>query len=1353
MLILENTLYTNQQEKDQLLAQSDQVMNALIVNYFGFLGLFKLGARRGTLKNYSTDELSVRLTSITDDNQDPSLVVKLAYDVGLIRRDVVDQMTRLLAALKQKKIQTGKDLDETKVRELASLIRVDSHRPSPVILQLFKSFTAGDVSLGQFTRDIYRVTKRKDLKLVSAWFRDKVRSGAFLPIFAKLPASITTAQPIAATSTQVQPPNTPQMVAGNVSIATTVPSTIRGTNPPDEYPVNTGLNAEALTDTIIRGNYDTIRSIKEVSIKDIEFAEKWLEENFTTVAFDIRKVLDQGVNNELHKELSVISIELADRIAGGLVALQTSHWLSNLANKPEVLAAEIGRIVNFGKKLFDINFALSGTRSEIRKTTSKKNSDSRETIKLSFWRDFESMLSRDANLPVDVFKTLEQNSLIDHRRDWANDSLDRQSMFLLGAVGKVWTNLFPPNYFRDVIKNTFGPSLITADLLPGNTFEVSIDISKVDEKVKSILSMTEKYPKLKSLFRVLDTNSLGGDPAATASLISIIRDGIEKRKFNSIADIEKALSGIDLSKVSIHELKKFVSEEQKKGTRFNTFMLNAIDGGFDKGKLTDLFTQVYEKAIPEGVLPLGILLPYYYYDTNFSKKITPAIDEFVEKNFDQVLKKENWAGSLLFIHTYNMGSRGRQHDFFLRWVPKLMAALEDRKVPNLQNLDKFYLIVLKMKKAGTFKEKIWMDSFQTYKEVLTRATNVISEIDLRKEFIEMELSHSLKIDVIETYQRPAKTVYHISPTTGMVSPTDGLSYGFLPEDLTTEKALEQFTERLKNMDIYGSSGFGIHPDVFKYNSKLMNEYNRFVRERSGDQSFRTTHPFDVIASAFRDPESTVDPKKVLEEVDFRETLNATERSFSKINSLAGKLTELLQSKPEVITEKALVNLLSATTTSEIKLKGDANSALAELRDTVISHYLKSMGSDPVMGDRIFEVLDEEGKKMVSGRLKEISFLTKSLDVILHDDCPIKPKMKLDIRDMGDILKKNRVKVGKDKLKKGEKISEFKQRLDDKVPIEPLHVKEIPISEEELQRKSAEYDALNNGKHGAIGVRILKEFDVNLPIQEEGQREFEAKYPDSEIHERQFHGCGSIAASFILRYGYAIFKEGDSRAVKTAGKMLGDGLYVSNIITKAIQYATDDGMRPAETGIGHKGYLFLNRAVLGERGTHYEFAGGGGDNIRSPEWACFFPNEQLRIYKAYETEIVHKSEIDKLKQKFSMNEDKPLKIRSFKDFLTEAQLLGENGMRRANYIFKDGYIPVSKEQTVYFNDLKDGFFNDNISMEYTPYGPMISLTYQGAEDEVFFVDYVGQIMRSEKDLDKFLRILKATENGGVLSDTI
>ena len=202
---------------------------------------------------------------------------------------------------------------------------------------------------------------------------------------------------------------------------------------------------------------------------------------------------------------------------------------------------------------------------------------------------------------------------------------------------------------------------------------------------------------------------------------------------------------------------------------------------------------------------------------------------------------------------------------------------------------------------------------------------------------------------------------------------------------------------------------------------------------------------------------------------------------------------------------------------------------------------------------------------------------------------------------------------------------------------------------------------------------------------------------------------------------------------------GGGVYISDVITKSSQYATDVGMLPGRKGIGSKGYLFLNHAILGDSGRHFKSAGlDSNDGIRSPEWAVFYPNDQLRIYKAYEIETIHKDDMAALKKKFKINEGKVLKIMAFKEFLTEAV---KTTSFRSTFIFAEGLIPTGPDEVKLFDEIGDGFFNDKVRLNFTPYGAAIEIDHEiGYDDEVFFIQYIGQLLRDKPALQHFLELV-------------
>ena len=161
------------------------------------------------------------------------------------------------------------------------------------------------------------------------------------------------------------------------------------------------------------------------------------------------------------------------------------------------------------------------------------------------------------------------------------------------------------------------------------------------------------------------------------------------------------------------------------------------------------------------------------------------------------------------------------------------------------------------------------------------------------------------------------------------------------------------------------------------------------------------------------------------------------------------------------------------------------------------------------------------------------------------------------------------------------------------------------------------------------------------------------------------------------------------------------------------------------------------AFLGEEDKNYKAAGLGGDGIVSPEWCVFDPNRQLKIYKAFEVEIIDKKEMDELKQKHNINENTAVKLISFKEFIKES----ENGMNVTTYVFMDGLIPISNNDVVDFEEFNPAQFGDHVWVETSQSGPMICIKHNGQESEAFCVRNTSAFMRDTKELDKFLSLLR------------
>lgn len=183
----ENSLFGGKDNttKDQMMTDNEKIMNSLIFNYFGFLGLVQLNAKSGFLKTYQQSDKITNINSIGDDSNDVALSMKLALDAGCIRQTVALKMTKILQQIKQKKLD-GETLTDAMVRSLLDEIKYATFKPSPRILQLLKDFHSGTVSLAIFTKKLYVLSKQKDYAGETQEFKNLIIKGQYLKLFTEL---------------------------------------------------------------------------------------------------------------------------------------------------------------------------------------------------------------------------------------------------------------------------------------------------------------------------------------------------------------------------------------------------------------------------------------------------------------------------------------------------------------------------------------------------------------------------------------------------------------------------------------------------------------------------------------------------------------------------------------------------------------------------------------------------------------------------------------------------------------------------------------------------------------------------------------------------------------------------------------------------------------------------------------------------------------------------------------------------------------------------------------------------------------------------------------------------------------
>lgn len=348
-------------------------------------------------------------------------------------------------------------------------------------------------------------------------------------------------------------------------------------------------------------------------------------------------------------------------------------------------------------------------------------------------------------------------------------------------------------------------------------------------------------------------------------------------------------------------------------------------------------------------------------------------------------------------------------------------------------------------------------------------------------------------------------------------------------------------------------------------------------------------------------------------------------------------------------------------------------------------------------------------------------MSKVLMSIKDDPSGIKPLYNLSPTDVKNIIRFNDLPAPKAlKRKVGESPIEYLNRI--KAPtLERIAVEAMPDDAETLARQSIEYHRFNSGKHGKIFVKFLKSYNYNasnIESFEQFRKDLGERGIDNNVFEHAFHGTGSAVAPMILRNGFKVIK---SKEGIKAGRMLGDGIYFSNVLDKVASYVGD--MNTNNNGYGRRygtrGYIFEMDALLGVRGEDYQSAGYAGAtsgvSVVSPEWCVVDPNKQLLIKKVHLVELHSIKELDRIAAKFGsgMIGENVMEIKTFKRYIAN-----KAPAIRASYVFvfRDGKIPLLDGTAVSYEDFEE---TANIKKYMTQYGPAVEMTGEGLDEPRYF----------------------------------
>lgn len=184
--LVENSLYTTDEEKQKLMDDRHALATSLLYNFFGFLSLYRTKLKP-VLKEYKTNEKPLVMGMIGDDNLDPSLCVKLMLDAHYLPSSVCNQLMKLLRDIKQNKIIKSEELDQVLVKELFTLCKFDTtNKPFSILMPIVNAYLDGDINLAFLAQELYRKSRLPDIQPYCKEFRYYFMHGQYLIIYQSL---------------------------------------------------------------------------------------------------------------------------------------------------------------------------------------------------------------------------------------------------------------------------------------------------------------------------------------------------------------------------------------------------------------------------------------------------------------------------------------------------------------------------------------------------------------------------------------------------------------------------------------------------------------------------------------------------------------------------------------------------------------------------------------------------------------------------------------------------------------------------------------------------------------------------------------------------------------------------------------------------------------------------------------------------------------------------------------------------------------------------------------------------------------------------------------------------------------
>ena len=767
----------------------------------------------------------------------------------------------------------------------------------------------------------------------------------------------------------------------------------------------------------------------------------------------------------------------------------------------------------------------------------------------------------------------------------------------------------------------------------------------------------------------------------------------------------------DLSEVD----NRIRAEMTAKGLTISTLIPNFL--GFVRvnegsSKEVDLWIdktfEIIYRLLEDGYIKDRSILFEMMSNANIGKKVLPIIEKSI-KFYDDIIN----ASATYQVSPYFMASNSRTEESIINLL-KWITELQNKGKLSLET-NAFYVLSLAAAKRGHVLPFLKLDKFSVIFELLDIEDESYIDHNYFVNYMRWLISNNKEIRDYFINMHETEDFMRFPHT-----------INFIDEKLISDKIIQHYIDSIWP----NSSPLSVGELVKDYQSKKMQQalidYARSFKNKD-DPTSKLSYTYYRSAIL-----PIISPKEFNEEI--KELINSGEDVQNEIyKGCSFDPAQLLRLVTDITEREDLVDELDTDVFIQLIQLGTKSKERTggRLRKTLAEFARKAQINDETKIDALLPVLSVDMRTSIVDYLVGAELASAASKEIFRDDVIIKPFEQLTEKRIVDVLKYNNITPDKSLIKNiktsndiNKIVINFSKKMSD---IKATEVKETP---EYFERKTIEYDTFNKSKHGHIGPKIVREFNVNLSAQAEAFNKYVTENSWVEIMDPVFHGTGSVAASMILRYGFAVISSNDAAVV---GRLLGDGIYFSTVIDKVSQYVTDSGFT---RGLGTKGYIFRMKAALGQPNKDYRKA-DTSSGLVSPEWAVYHPERQLLIYKALEVEIVTKDEIEALKKKHKINENTAVEIQTFKEFLRESQ--SNEYTQATTYSFVDGNIPIDKNTFVPFEEFKPETFGQHVRIEGSQLGPMVTIEHNGPVSQAFCVRYTDEFME-QPELYEFLELL-------------